>query len=196
MRKKTHICLARYMMSNTLYTEFSLHRKAYYVGNILPDCVPSFVTTKHNIESTFPMVKNEIRGLSRLCAIPVISDRYFTRRLGVVLHYLADYFTYPHNEIFTGSLKEHCSYEEELKHKMREFLASPAAMEIRKRTRCLKSTEEMIQYIVCRHREYLLSRPGVDTDCRFILDVCFTVSESMMKLKVSALSHPAVAVAA
>ena len=56
MRKKSHICLARYMMANTLYREFSPYKKSYYIGNILPDCVPSFVTTKHNMESTFPML--------------------------------------------------------------------------------------------------------------------------------------------
>ncbi len=196
MRKKSHICLARYMMANTLYREFSPYKKSYYIGNILPDCVPSFVTTKHNMESTFPMLKAEIRSLTQIAGLAAVSDRYFVRRLGVVLHYVADYFTYPHNPIFTGSLSEHCSYEEDLKHHLREFLSSSAATEIKRRTRCLKSTEEIIQYIVCRHREYLLYRPGVDTDCRFILDVCFTVSESVMKLKVTAQPQVAFVIAA
>ena len=51
------------------------------------------------------------------------------RRVGEVVHYIADYFTFPHNEIYPGNLKDHCMYEKELKLYLREYLNSEEAME-------------------------------------------------------------------
>lgn len=194
MRKKSHIRLARYIVAHTVYHEFIRYRKSYYLGSILPDCMPSFITTKHNIDETFPMLKGEIRSLTRRQSQETFTDRYFTRHLGEVLHYLADYFTYPHNSCFQGGLKVHCSYEKQLKHRLREFLNSPdAGKTIAGQMRHLNNAEEIIEYIVCRHREYLRCEPSVENDCRFILETCFTVSEAISRLYVR---QPAFAFAA
>ena len=194
MRKKSHIRLARFIVAHTVYREFIRYRKSYYLGSILPDCTPSFITTKHNIDETFPMLKGEIRSLTRRQHQEEFSDRYFTRHLGEVLHYLADYFTYPHNSCFTGSLKVHCSYENHLKHRLREFLNSPDAVKtISGQIRPLQNTEEIIEYIVCIHRDYLKCTPSVENDCRFILETCFTVSEAISRLYIR---QPEVALAA
>lgn len=40
---------------------------------------------------------------------------------GEITHYVADYFTFPHNKIYPGGFKEHCAYEEHLKHELRAF---------------------------------------------------------------------------
>ena len=37
-------------------------------------------------------------------------------RLGKLIHYIADSFTFPHNEMFHGSLRSHMLYEGELLH--------------------------------------------------------------------------------
>lgn len=34
------------------------------------------------------------------------------------MHYIVDSFTFPHNDIFKGSLREHCKYEQELHEEM------------------------------------------------------------------------------
>lgn len=182
MRKKSHIRLARFIVAHTVYQEFVRYKKSYYLGSILPDCKPSFLTTKHTMEETFPMIKGEIRSLSRHAVHNEISERYFSRHLGQILHYLADYFTYPHNSVFQGGLKLHCTYEKQLKHQLRAFLNSPGAIAMKDNARQLKNTEEIIEYIVCKHRAYLACTPSVENDCRFILEICFTVSESMAAL--------------
>ena len=35
--------------------------------------------------------------------------------LGVIIHYIADYFTFPHNDHYPGNVKDHCYYERDLK---------------------------------------------------------------------------------
>lgn len=57
MKKKSHISLAGYLLCNSEIEELQEHRKAFYLGSILPDCVPSFFTRKHRIDTTFEILK-------------------------------------------------------------------------------------------------------------------------------------------
>ena len=34
--------------------------------------------------------------------------------LGKLIHYIADAFTFPHNNVFKGNLVQHCKYENKL----------------------------------------------------------------------------------
>ena len=118
MRKKSHISLARYLVQNLDDRNLKKHKLAFYLGSILPDCKPSFVYKKHEITGTFEDVKREIRKLSSDYEKKYKRQKSkYYRNLGQVTHYLADYFTFPHNKIYPGNLKDHCVYEEELKRK-------------------------------------------------------------------------------
>lgn len=130
MRKKSHLSLAKYIVKKTSDENLKKHRLSFYLGSILPDCKPSFFYRKHEINGTFPDVKKQIEKLiygkkNR----PVKNKRKYYMDLGQVTHYVADYFTFPHNKIYPGGLKEHCAYEEELKHRLREYLKSSNGQE-------------------------------------------------------------------
>ena len=92
MRKKSHISLARYIVNDMKIPVMTEHRKAFYLGSILPDCKPSFLTQRHEFDGTFDMVKERIRVLSEDSDLIVENGRVFMRRLGEVIHYIADYF--------------------------------------------------------------------------------------------------------
>ena len=54
VRKKSHILLARYLADQMPANEsLQSHRKAFCLGNILPDIQPSFVTKRHEYFGTF-----------------------------------------------------------------------------------------------------------------------------------------------
>jgi len=107
MRKKSHISLAKYLMENMKVNDLFEHKKAFYIGSILPDLKPSFLTKKHNIEETFGILIREIKKVTIDYDIERGINGYYARHLGVITHYLADYCTFPHNTDFTGSLKAH-----------------------------------------------------------------------------------------
>ena len=115
MRKKSHLALAYYLMTSEGMETLTTHKKAFYWGSILPDCVPSFITTRHCIDDTFLHVRKELMRL--VCSYNPTKGitSSFCRRLGVILHYVADYFTFPHNSFYPGTITDHCRYEEELK---------------------------------------------------------------------------------
>lgn len=111
MRKKSHILLARYLADQMpANTSLQSHRKAFCLGNILPDIQPSFITKRHEYFGTFDEVQEKIILLVETGAED-LNDRVFWRRIGEVMHYIADYFTFPHNRTFDGTLRQHNSYE-------------------------------------------------------------------------------------
>lgn len=175
MRKKSHIGLARYLTNYRNQELLANHRYFFYAGSILPDCRPSFLTTRHNIESTLPLIQEYMERV-RLHRIRT-ANTYLNRRdsitLGQILHYIADYFTYPHNSIYPGSLKDHCTYEQDLKLRLREYFKSGAAFQVKYiPLENRMSTHEIIHFIQQKHKEYLeLPHHSVESDCQYIIAI-------------------------
>ncbi len=180
MRKKSHISLAKYLMNNLNVQDLCEHKKAFYIGSILPDIKPSFLTKRHTIEETFDILINEIKKITIDYDINKGINSYYARHLGVITHYLSDYCTFPHNSIFTGTLSEHCYYEKELKFSLKEYVQSASAQ--RQRTECKKSQtiEEISLFIQKTHQEYLRAIKTVKGDIQYIIELCFKVVDAIL----------------
>ena len=118
----------------------------------------------------FPQVKREIERLSSdyQKKYKRQKSKYY-RNLGQVTHYLADYFTFPHNKIYPGNLKDHCAYEEKLKISLREYLKTPEVLEHAKKTIEFQTPEALIAFIQKSHDEYLERKKGVEEDIKSIV---------------------------
>ncbi len=183
MRKKSHISLAKYIVEDMQIPAMEEHRKAFYLGSILPDCVPSFLTTKHEFDQTFHLVKNRISGLLEDDKGLEEHARVFMRRLGEVLHYLADYFTFPHNKIYPGNIKDHCYYEKELKFKLREYVSSGEILQEPIEMPGLWTKEAVFQFIENAHAEYLRMKHSVEEDCMYIVRICHQVVQAILQIR-------------
>ena len=170
MRKKSHILLARYIAKNTEDEELKKHRLSFYIGSILPDCKPSFVYKKHEINGTFPDVKKMVNQLifGKQQGKLARKRRYYMN-LGQVTHYVADYFTYPHNKIYPGKLKDHCSYEEQLKRSLKNYIMSRNMEAGEKVQADFSDVEALYEYILERHKQYLGRKINIETDIRNIV---------------------------
>lgn len=163
MRKKSHISLARYIVANTEDEGLKKHWLSFYIGSVLPDCKPSFIYKRHEITGTFPKLRKDIDAL-----IHGKENRFSKRKrmyymnLGEITHYVADYFTFPHNKIYPGGFKEHCAYEEHLKYELRAFLKTEAPKALNEcGHRQFASQEALFDYIQKMHDKYLSSK--IDT---------------------------------
>ena len=189
LRKKSHISLAKYLMNNMNVQDLYEHKKAFYIGSILPDLKPSFLTKRHTIDETFDILMDEIKKITIHYDINKGINSYYARHLGVITHYLSDYCTFPHNSVFTGTLSEHCYYEKELKYSLKEFVQSSSAQ--RQRTECKKSQtiEEISLFIRKTHREYLTAIKTVKGDIHYIIELCFKVVDAILMFFELALKH-------
>ena len=189
MRKKSHITLARHILNVSEHEGFIHYKKAFYVGSILPDCKPTFLTRKHEINGTIDIVEKWIRRLTTdYVTAEKMKTRYF-RKLGEVLHYVADYFTYPHNKEYPEGFTGHCFYEGELKHKLRAYVRQLNEKDINnwknriklEKLNDFKDTDDIIAYIKKEHDAYIKRYDhNVDEDCKYIVGVCSKVAFAIL----------------
>lgn len=181
MRKKSHISLAWYLMNSEGMEILGNHKGSFYIGSILPDCVPSFLVRKHTFDDSFDFLKKEFGKLVSHFDAAKGADCYFCRHLGVIVHYIADYFTFPHNANYPGKLKDHCAYEEELKHEIRSYVHSPEA--IRKRLAdTVYSPSAILTFVQNMHEIYIRMQSVVKRDCEYIVELCHTVVDAILLL--------------
>lgn len=180
MRKKSHISLARYLVDNMQVQDLHDHKKSFYLGSILPDLKPSFITKRHTIEETFEDLISEIKLLTVDYDINKGINGYYARHLGVITHYLSDYCTFPHNSIFTGNIKEHVYYEKDLKFSLKEYVNREDVQRERDTIQKLGSFDEIIHFIKKTHREYLKAIKEVHVDIHYIIDLCFKVVDAIL----------------
>ncbi len=171
MRKKSHISLAKYMVESLNDEGLRKHKLAFYLGSILPDIKPSFIYKRHEIKGTFPAIRKHIARLSEGKRVIEKNGRKYYMDLGQISHYLADYFTFPHNETYEGSLKEHCSYEEKLKHDLRSYIHSKATVRILNEEPNFCSAEALCDFIQMAHDDYIGRKHDVEDDIRHIVEV-------------------------
>mgnify|MGYP005753032223 FL=1 len=171
MRKKSHISLARHIVATTDDAELKKHRFLFYIGSVLPDIKPSFLYKRHEMTSTFPAISKRIERLSEGEKVLKHKNRKYYLDLGQISHYLADYFTFPHNRTYPGSLKDHCSYEEKLKLDLREYIKSGRAAKQQIKKEKFENAKELCDFIQRAHDDYLAHKHDVEDDIRHIVEV-------------------------
>lgn len=182
MRKKSHMSLSMYLVDSMDNELLENHKKAFIMGSILPDCKPSFVTTKHNIDETFDIVCRFIDELTvDTDGFKRISTAY-CRKLGEVTHYLADYFTFPHNDIFDGNIREHCKYEKHLKKALKQYIRSRHVAVNRQIIDSLTTPQDLIDYVIKIHNQYLSCDKTVESDCMYIVSLCHVIVAGILNI--------------
>lgn len=98
-------------------------------------------------------------------------------RLGVVIHYLADSFTYTHNRCFLGCIQEHFEYEERLMPCFRNALQRSSVNN--------HFPVDIEAYLQGRHAAYLNEEHTLETDADYIIEtvlrLCNVIAESWSK---------------
>ncbi len=183
MRKKSHIALARYLVRNSCNLDLFQHKKVFYFGSIQPDLNPGMISTPHEFESSYGKLKETILELTAGFHGGTDSASFW-RNLGIVLHYIADYFTFPHNSNYEGTLKDHCLHERDMKYYLRYFVQTPEAAVIlhrqKYREKWAETPEDLFRYIEEAHWCYLRRSHSVEDDCRWIVEICSYSMESLL----------------
>ena len=174
MRKKSHLSLAGYIV-DVVDADMIDHPLAFRFGSLEPDLVPTFITTKHRIDLTFHKLEKKINK---------VIDEYdknkgmtigLSKDLGIITHYIADYFTFPHNIEYPGTMTEHIHYEAQLKVDFREFVQKMKEKHAHFQEVNMQSADEICTFIRKCHEEYLHAVKSVENDCRYILQICAQV---------------------
>jgi len=76
----------------------------FLLGNLFPDLCQSFLWCRHEYQHSRDYVCKKIELLKK-------RPKLFSFHLGVLTHYICDYFCYPHSSIYDKNLLQHIIYE-------------------------------------------------------------------------------------
>jgi hypothetical protein len=167
MEMKSHVLLAKYLLNQIPDSDSAIYRKVFVLGCIEPDFnmfsylkgslkCQKFRGHNYNSSSKYTVhVLEKLQGKSYWG----LWEYY---RLGKLMHYLSDAFTYPHNDHFTGTLGDHRVYEGRLHSCFAAYLKQ-----------CGKENtkdypEDVREYIGEFHWQYMRTSGDVNNDAKFI----------------------------
>ncbi|MEG1483706.1 zinc dependent phospholipase C family protein [Clostridium sp.] len=171
----THKVLAQDFIYNMDSDKKVLINENHFIwGNIKPDCASKYKLKKHYMDESLDMVVNKIQFLSSLSIEDIYknhSENKFSQELGVVCHFLCDFFCIPHNKRWefksASAMKEHVMYEKDLSKVAKEF-------KVRKDIERSINSEEIRSYILYLQDEYEKIME-YDNDLDFAYYVCQSV---------------------
>lgn len=158
MQKKGHLLIA-----STIKPLFPKYHFWLSLGSIFPDILVHTYLRGHTFAAaadiTFARIER-LRTHGRL-------NRRSLFMLGYILHYVEDFFTFPHNPTFYGSLLDHPRYEI----RQYSFLKETApALGSGEKPLCL--TGQLLEL----HDAYLAETPGLITDRKYIFEAAECVA--------------------
>lgn len=98
-----------------------INKKRFIWGNVKPDCSPQYKRIRHYFDESVDIIIEKIIYLSSLTMYEVhyeMTIAKFSEELGVICHFLCDYFCAPHYYRWectsTKIMKDHMLYEKKL----------------------------------------------------------------------------------
>ena len=87
--------------------------------------------------------------------------KFFSNELGVILHYLTDYFCSPHNDRLMDKMPAHFIYELNLDNELRKYLKTPNLLPVPNLINedYANINISLIHYIEEKHNQYLKIKP-------------------------------------
>ena len=116
----THLLIGKSLVENINENKsFFISDKNFIYGNIKPDISSKYVLQKHYLEESLEMIFTKVEYLCTLnldCISKYFSISKFSQELGVICHFLCDFFCVPHSRRWemTHSMNKHITYEKEL----------------------------------------------------------------------------------
>lgn len=174
MQKRSHKLLARTLLDSCNGFPKKRFELAFLFGSFQPDCNPlSYLKGSihgktlmgHNFTNSQKYIERRIARLQSRSKWRVW--QYYT--LGKLTHYLADAFTFPHNETYHESIAAHRQYEAAMRERFSQYLTSLPEPLI------VSSDEDVAASIDCLHHQYLSAASDAIRDFGYILKATTTL---------------------
>ncbi len=173
MNTASHVLMGRFLIEYLQeHYDVRLNQKSFLLGNILPDYCPSFLARPHFLKNNIKFVQNTIRNLLDSDQVSASNDRKYSRHLGVVCHFYADFFCYAHSDSFGGNLRRHIAYENDLHHFFQQHYDLLYSLRFITAPVFNADVQTVYAQFDRLHSSYLLSRPSYGNDLAYAVLAC------------------------
>lgn len=187
MDSVSHTTVAHYLLDYVEKTNgISFDRKAFLFGNLKPDLKGEYLTKRHYPSLMFEEVMQRIRDFASRFHIAETNGAKLSEELGVICHYITDFFSFPHNDdIYERGLFAHYVYEKRTSLTISKRLdemrfdgwAKPVLANIP------QTAEALIASISEQHRSYVAQpNHSISDDVFHICRILTTVVLSMIRI--------------
>jgi len=104
MRLDIHHKIAKKVCNELKDLDCYVNEKLYLLGNIFPDLIHSYLWRRHEYRYSREYVRKKMEMLKK-------RPRLFSFHLGVLTHYICDYFCYSHSSCYNKGFFHHIIYE-------------------------------------------------------------------------------------
>lgn len=148
-----------------------IHTLSFIKGNLEPDFSFLLLKVPHYKISSPEFIKKEMDKLLRQSANKYTAcTKEFSERLGIVTHYLADFFCYAHSVRFTGSVLDHFIYEMRLSRYRKNMKAKIMKLISNTNYTSYELDYQSICSLIARlHAKYCAKKPSYARDLIFTL---------------------------
>ena len=164
-------------LKDYLYSDLLFGYKAFMKGKLMNKYGHVTVTKRHTWDSSYNKISRRLQRLERHGRMNCFSFL----SLGYALHYIEDYFTFPHNSWYPEPMSEHVLYEIKFMNYIRENKNDINKPLISNNGRGV-SADRMLDYLVTNHKQYAANEQGFDNDYSFITSVGYAFVTNYVKL--------------
>lgn len=159
--------------------EVTLDKKGLKLGSLKPDYSPYLLRIKHLKEKSINNLCEMIENIKNKSMPETGREFYkFSMDLGIIMHYITDFFCFAHNHPKFVNKLQHIKYEWALLHEYKKTDTEETLKKAyanlnhynEKRYKCLK------EFINEMHDEYMANSPGIENDIKYSLEMCMTIA--------------------
>jgi len=110
MKMQNHFRMGRLIHKKMAVNDIWLNKFLFMWGNLAPDLCFSYIYRLHTRAASAHKLEKLLDQLYK--GELTVESMRFSYYLGVMSHYLCDFFCYPHTPVFKGGLREHYLYED------------------------------------------------------------------------------------
>ncbi|MDO4287130.1 MAG: zinc dependent phospholipase C family protein [Eubacteriales bacterium] len=187
MDSVSHTTVAHYLLDYVEKTDgVSFDRKAFCFGNLKPDLKGEYLTKRHYPSLMFDEVMQRIRDFIQRFHICEMNGAKLSEELGVICHYITDFFSFPHNDdIYHGNLMAHYIYEKQtsmtIYWRINKTKFDNWAREMW--NRIPQTPDALIAFLIEQHRSYVAQAShSINDDISHICRVLATVVCSLIHM--------------
>lgn len=183
MKSTSHFAIAHLLYTALEERDIFLNKTAFLYGNIAPDYVPRLVVTPHFGKVCTRNVEDISRSLSqRHIGEGGAVGAEYSKLLGMMCHYLCDYFCFAHNKEFTGTLRQHPAYENELDSHLRQSWQELLTLDTNCALTGCRSCGMIMREIESEKSAYIMNGFTFDNDLHYSFRACLSAITAIVRI--------------
>ena len=161
-----------------------LEKSSFISGNVIPDRTSLAVTHPHFMKFSLGFVQAEIEALSEIYLESAFVGSEYSRRLGIICHYYADFFCYAHSSDYKQIVVNHMKYERLLYEYFQNNFDKIAGTKLVFPNDISKSANEINENMRSFHAKYCGSEHSYGKDLIYALSACAATVMSLVHCSV------------